>query len=1283
ILQYYQWHQAIMIYSDDEFGHNGIDALTNILMAKSQQLPLQFSNKVALDPRATNEEITQLLRAMQSSETSVFVVHVASSNVLFLLDEAQRMGLMSEGYVWISTEGAISLLMGANMNSTYLSSLTGMVGTRVAIRDNPRLLEFKRRWKNLDTVKYPGSGTDTVSPYSLLAYDAFWVAARALHNLSHLPGASFPFRPRRPVLPPDGGGSTDFARLKVSKAGVRILEELVKTKMDGIIGKVAFDENHDRVGVSYEVVNLVASNFETLGYWEQGKGLVAAPSKEPSNTTLKPAVWPGNTSKFPRGWLPSKGKALRIAVPFGPSAVEQYVSRTPDGNFSGLCVEVFQRAMALLPYPVGYSLVAYDFRGSSYEDLIRRVANKEYDGAVGDITVTADRAQIVDFTQPFMESGLGLVVPVLQGDPANPWAFLYPFTGSMWALMIASIVFTAAVIWYLEHNQNLDFGGGPYHHQLTTSLWFSFASMVRSQEQHVGTVLGRFVVISWLFVVLIVTCSYTANLTSILTVNNLTPPVQSLAAVITSGSVVGYLNGSFSEKHLLGFGVRRKQLQPLNSVDEYAEAMLNGTVVGVVDERPFLDLILTQDCTFTTGDADISTLGWAFAFQKGSNLAVDLSKAIAQLSETGQLRSIHSNYVPNNLTCSGDASGQSSDSLGVEGFQNLFILYAAMATFACLMYLGVLLYRGHLAKKELEEEGEEVSGGMSAIKAKPWMNPFKHFIYLYNLGVAWSIARNIECDEDEPFYDADTFDVYEGTSFNQSDRDAAAGEILPARLLPSQIKNKQKRSAVTAKLRAEKEKGKKQRLKRRRQEEERAVALGEAAPPRKVARTIDSTREVDETIAQPDDDEVTITGEEFGLHADEAQDEFAPHFNRERPPKVLITTCQRIHPTMKQFIKELLVVIPGSEYYERRQYRIKEVRVMATARSTTPTPPSLPLAGSADSAIVQYASARDYTAMIVVNENRNKPSGLLIHTFCSGKRFDALMLIGLPEGPTALFKLSQVMHASTIPPPLSLPPPPPSLPPPPPDALMLIGLPEGPTALFKLSQVMHASTIPPPLSLPPPPPSLPPPPPDALMLIGLPEGPTALFKLSSLVLRKDIKNAGRATGHLPELILNNFSTRLGHRVGRLLASLFPQDPEFKGRRVVTLHNQRDFIFFRHHRYIFEDPESRDESLGLRKKKAREEKERAGLLKRKKAAEAAAAGKKTGSLGASLGIFTRLQECGPRFTLKLMSVQRGTFDSKGGEYEWVYKVSHFVMVGVQCGFLFASGGEFLSVSGCAG
>ena len=32
----------------------------------------------------------------------------------------------------------------------------------------------------------------------------------------------------------------------------------------------------------------------------------------------------------------------------------------------------------------------------------------------------------------------------------------------------------------------------------------------------------------------------------------------------------------------------------------------------------------------------------------------------------------------------------------------------------------------------------------------------------------------------------------------------------------------------------------------------------------------------------------------------------------------------------------------------------------------------------------------------------------------------------------------------------------------------------------------------------------------------------------------------------------------------------------------------------------------------------------------------------------------MQEIGPRFTLKLQSLQKGTLDSKGGELEWLLK-----------------------------
>ncbi|KII87521.1 hypothetical protein PLICRDRAFT_177264 [Plicaturopsis crispa FD-325 SS-3] len=116
---------------------------------------------------------------------------------------------------------------------------------------------------------------------------------------------------------------------------------------------------------------------------------------------------------------------------------------------------------------------------------------------------------------------------------------------------------------------------------------------------------------------------------------------------------------------------------------------------------------------------------------------------------------------------------------------------------------------------------------------------------------------------------------------------------------------------------------------------------------------------------------------------------------------------------------------------------------------------------------------------------------------------------------------------------------------------------------------------------------------NAITLVHLPNGPTAYFKLSSVELTSKIFGHARATPHNPELVLNNFVTRLGHAVGRMFQTLFPPMPEFQGRQVVTLHNQRDFLFFRRHRYAFRSTEK-----------------------------------------------VALQEIGPRFTLKLRSLKKG-------------------------------------------
>ncbi|BHF75422.1 Ribosome production factor 1 [Sparganum proliferum] len=157
---------------------------------------------------------------------------------------------------------------------------------------------------------------------------------------------------------------------------------------------------------------------------------------------------------------------------------------------------------------------------------------------------------------------------------------------------------------------------------------------------------------------------------------------------------------------------------------------------------------------------------------------------------------------------------------------------------------------------------------------------------------------------------------------------------------------------------------------------------------------------------------------------------------------------------------------------------------------------------------------------------------------------------------------------------------------------------------------------------------------NTLVISHLPHGPTATFRLSNVIPRRKIrglKHKGIEPGVVPHLILNRFMTRLGRRVERILGALFPavsRGPPQPHCRTVVFHNQRDFIFFRHYRY-----QHKRDRFGQE-----EETEEAG----------------TPATGLNDRVVTN--EVGPRFTLKLRSIQMGTFDSQFGDYEWVRKTA---------------------------
>lgn len=157
--------------------------------------------------------------------------------------------------------------------------------------------------------------------------------------------------------------------------------------------------------------------------------------------------------------------------------------------------------------------------------------------------------------------------------------------------------------------------------------------------------------------------------------------------------------------------------------------------------------------------------------------------------------------------------------------------------------------------------------------------------------------------------------------------------------------------------------------------------------------------------------------------------------------------------------------------------------------------------------------------------------------------------------------------------------------------------------------------------------------PTGLSIVHLPTGPTFHFSISNWIEGKKLPGHGNPTNHYPELLLNNFKTPLGLLTAKIFQTMFPPQPEFQGRQVITLHNQRDYIFVRRHRYVFRN---------------------------KRATEKSIVGTDGKELKGVEDIRAGLQELGPRFTLKLRRVDKGIgrAGSEGpdaAQWEWKSKM----------------------------
>ncbi|XP_078150374.1 glutamate receptor 2.8-like [Carex rostrata] len=163
-------------------------------------------------------------------------------------------------------------------------------------------------------------------------------------------------------------------------------------------------------------------------------------------------------------------------------------------------------------------------------------------------------------------------------------------------------------------------------------------------QEELESVLSKIVAIVSIFVLLILTSSYTASLSSMLTVQQLQPTVTDIYDLIKNGDYVRYSRGSFVEGLLQELGFDRTKIKDYYP-DKFAKALeqgsRNGGVAAIVHEIPYIKFFLAKNCkSYTMVGPIYKTAGLGFAFSKGSPLVPDISRAILNITSGDDINHI-------------------------------------------------------------------------------------------------------------------------------------------------------------------------------------------------------------------------------------------------------------------------------------------------------------------------------------------------------------------------------------------------------------------------------------------------------------------------------------------------------------------------------------------------------------------------------------------------------------------------------------------------------------------
>src|SRR5262245_27659981 len=305
-----------------------------------------------------------------------------------------------------------------------------------------------------------------------------------------------------------------------------------------------------------------------------------------------------------------------------------FVIKAPDGTWRGISIDLWRRVAEELHLRYRLSEQA------TVDALIERTRAGALDAAIAALTVTAARQRVVEFTQPFYTTGLGIAVSTREDNRWIAIAHTFVSFGFFQAVLvlIGTAMAVGVLIWGFERRHNEHFGGGVAR-GLGSSFWWSAIAMTQAgaSQNAPRTLPGRSLAIAWMIASVVTIAVFTAGITSTLTKKELQGSVHGVNDLrsVRVGAVAGTATVDYLERERIsyrGFAGAQDGLMILQS----------GGIDAFVYDRPLLTWIVLQNFSGSVRVLDVTfdSQNYGIALPMNSPLRQPLNLALLDAVES-------------------------------------------------------------------------------------------------------------------------------------------------------------------------------------------------------------------------------------------------------------------------------------------------------------------------------------------------------------------------------------------------------------------------------------------------------------------------------------------------------------------------------------------------------------------------------------------------------------------------------------------------------------------------